>query len=126
MHRVLVWSAVVLLATQVALAAGTSRKVTVSGQLSGGTKVSVTCTVSSTGGVSGGGTLSGTGGSYPFTVTKFTTDTAKGLITFTGHFTGATYPLTLTAKFPNGAQTFSYVVNGKTVTLNGQGTVTIQ
>lgn len=125
MSRILVCSAVLLLATQVAFAAVTTRKVIVDGQLTGGAKVQATCTVSSTGQASGTGKFSGPGYSYPFTINKVTSGT--GTLTFSGNFTMAgAYPVTLTVSVPSGNQTFKYVINGKTVTLTGPGTPTIQ
>ncbi|MFO1040939.1 MAG: hypothetical protein U0941_04090 [Planctomycetaceae bacterium] len=123
MHRVLAIIGIVLVASQIAFAA-TSKKIGVTGQLNGGMKVSATCTLTGNGQASGSGTLSGTGGSYPFTITGFST--AGGELTLTGKFNGVNYPLTLTSKVPSGTQTFSYVVNGKTVKFTGTGSVTIQ
>lgn len=125
MNRVLVWSVVMLLATQVAIAAVPSKKVVVTGKYPGGLTVNVTCNVLSTGQATGSGTLSGTAFSYPFNVTKIST--GQGTVILSGHFTsGVSYPITLTAHVPSGTQTFSYVVNGQTVSMTGQGTVVIQ
>lgn len=125
MSRILVCSAVLLLATQIAFAAVTTRKVIVDGQLTGGSKVQATCTVSSTGQASGAGKFSGPSYSYPFTINKVTS--GAGTLTFSGNFTMAgAYPVTLTVSVPSGNQTFKYVINGKRVTLTGTGTATIQ
>ncbi len=41
-----------------------------------------------------------------------------------GNFVNIGYPLTLTASVPSGPMSFTYVVNGKSYTLTGTGTVT--
>lgn len=125
MNRVLVWSVVMLLATQVAIAAAPSKKVVVTGNYPGGLTVNVTCNVQSNGQATGSGTLSGTGFSYPFNVTKVSS--GLGTVTLSGKFTsGISYPITLTARVPSGTQTFSYVVSGKNISMTGQGTVVVQ
>lgn len=125
MHRIIGLAAAVLLVTQIALAAGTSRSISVTGNLSAGAKVSASCTVSSTGQASGTGRLFGTGYSYPFVVNKITT--GQGTITLSGYFSVAgSPPMTLTAAVPSGNQTLKYVVNGRTITYTGTGTVTVR
>lgn len=130
MHRILALSVAILLATQFALAAGTTKSISVTGKLSGDTSVSASCSVSSAGKASGAGRFSGknTNGttfSYPFTVNKVTT--GLGTITLSGNFDIAgSPPITLTAAVPSGAQKFTYVVNGKIVTYTGTGTVMVK
>lgn len=117
-------AAVCLLATSVGLAAAKYKSISVSGNLNGGTNVSASCSVSSTGLASGAGKLYGNGYSYAFSVNKVTSGVNS--VTISGKFTANNAPVSLTARVPDGSQTFNYVVNGKTVTYTGVGTVTIQ
>jgi len=124
MQRKVVFAVALLLVTQFAFAAAT-KTVVISGNYSGGAKVSATCTISSTGLVSGVGKFEGPGFSYPFTVKKVTS--GAGTVTLSGNFTIASKPpITLTAAVPSGNQTFKYVLSGKTATYSGTGTVTVQ
>ncbi|MEK6262442.1 MAG: hypothetical protein AABP62_27910 [Planctomycetota bacterium] len=131
MNRILVLSVALLLTAQAAPAAAPVTAIGVVGQLSGGNKVSASCTVGKTGLITGAGSLSGTNTSngykysYPFNITRGST--ASGKLVLTGKMTGANgYPVTLTARVPNGAVSFAYVVNGTTYTLTGTGTVTVK
>lgn len=119
----------ILVAAQVASAA-TPKRITVAGQLSGNTRVSAQCIVSSTGQVSGTGSLTGrnpngTTYGYPFVIKTITTTTNK--ITLKGNFavTGSP-PITLTAAVPSGAMSFQYVINGRTVNYTGTGTASVR
>lgn len=130
MSRTLGFAFAILLATSATLVAATAKNISVVGVLTGNTNVSASCTVSTNGTASGAGRLSGknpngTTYSYPFLINKVTTGT--GTVTMTGYFnvSGRT-PVTLTAAVPSGAQTFKYVVNGKTVVYTGTGTVTVK
>ena len=128
MSRILVLSTAFLLAEQTAPAAGPVTSIAVSGQLSGGNYVSATCAVSNLGQVNGSGSLYGTNPSngysynYAFSITKLST--ASGKLTLTGKFTSNGSPVTLTASVPSGPMSFTYVVNGKSYTYTGTGTVT--
>ena len=127
MNRILVLSVAMLLATQAAPAAAPATSISVVGQLSGGNKVSASCTIGKAGLITGAGSLSGSdpgSAGYPFTITKGTT--ASGKLVLTGKMTGVNYPVTLTASVPNGPLSFAYVVNGKTYTQSGTGTVTVK
>ncbi|MBC8116257.1 MAG: hypothetical protein H7062_17860 [Candidatus Saccharimonas sp.] len=132
MNRILVLSVAMLLASQAAPAAAPATSISVVGQLSGGNKVSASCTVGKTDLITGAGSLSGTNTSngykysYPFNITKGSTTSGK--LVLTGKFAPAYggYPVTLTASVPSGSVSFAYVVNGKTYTLNGTGTVTVK
>ncbi len=130
MNRILVLSVALLLTTQAAPAATPASAISVVGRLSGGNNVSASCTIGKTGLITGAGSLSGTNTSsgykysYPFTITKGST--ASGKLVLTGKMTGVNYPVTLTASVPNGPMSFAYVVNGKTYTLTGTGTVTLK
>lgn len=127
-RRLALASLVCFVASQLGLAADNSKSLSVTGNYPGGVKISASCTVTSIGQASGEGRLTGTNNgtafSYPFTVTAV--KTAKGTVTLSGNFKANNAPVTLTAAVPKGAQTFKYVVNGKTVTQNGQGTVTVK
>lgn len=130
MCRALVLCLTAVLATQVALEAATSKKIGVSGTFGGGQQVSASCTLSSTGQVSGAGALYGKNNngstfSYAFAINKITT--GKGTITLSGFFKIAgNPPISLTATVPDGFETFQYQINGQTVKFVGNGTVTIQ
>ena len=128
MSRFLAVSAAILLASQAAFA-GPVTGISVSGKLSGDKSLGVSCTVGKTGLISGTGSLTGkntetgTEFSYPFYISKGST--AKGKLTLTGKMTAVNGPaVTITASVPSGAVTFSYVVNGKTYSMTGTGTVT--
>lgn len=128
MHRLVAVVSAVVLITSVSVYAATTKSISVSGNLTGGTKVSASCSVSSTGQASGAGQLYGTNNgvpySYPFNINKVTTST--NTVILSGYFIANKAPVTLTAAVPSGAQTFKYVVNGKTVTYTGTGTVTVK
>lgn len=125
---IVVLSVAILLAGQVARAAGPVTSIAVDGQLSGGNNVSAACTIPKPGQITGTGSLSGTNPSngykysYPFYINKLST--ASGKITLSGNFVNIGYPVTLTASVPSGPMSFTYVVNGKSYTLTGTGTVT--
>ncbi len=128
MNRVLVLSAVVLLAlAPSAMAQPTT--INVEGKMSNGGFVNAVCSISKTGQITGTGVLygqnPGTGATYkyPFTISKGTT--AQGKLVLTGKL-AAGPPVTLTASVPNGPLVFSYVVNGNTYSLTGQGTVSVK
>lgn len=130
MTRNLVLFVAVFLTSQAAPVARADTKISVKGQLSGGAYVLAECTVSNTGQVGGTGKLFGTNANgyayaYPFTIKRVST--ANGKLILSGNFavTGAP-PVTLTASVPSGPQTFNYVVNGQTITMTGQGTVTVK
>lgn len=125
MVRVLVLSLAALLAVQAAPAFAQVTSITVTGQLASGNTVSVVCSVSNTGQISGSGVLGGGATSYPFTITKASTVSGKLVLSGTFAVPGA-YPVTLYASVPNGPLVFSYVVNGKNVTMAGIGIVTAQ
>ncbi len=102
----------------------------VDGQLAGNNFVTATCVVGNNGQVTGTGVLYGqnpaTGAvtyRYPFTIVK--ASTATGDLVLTGAINGGP-PISLTATVPAGAMVFSYVVNGKTYTLAGQGGVVLK
>ena len=59
---------------------------------------------------------------YPFTISKGSTATGK--LVLTGKIVNGP-PMTLSCSVPNGPMVFSYVVNGNTYSLAGQGTVTV-
>ena len=126
MKCAIVFPAVLLLLSQGS--AAMAQTIKVEGQLSGGNNVSVVCAIVN-GQISGTGTLYGTNPSngykysYPFTVTKGTT--AQGKLILTGKLAGG-LDMTLSSTVPNGAMVFSYVVNGKTYSFTGQGTVTVK
>ncbi len=128
MNRILVLSVAMLLTTQAAPAAAPASAISVVGKLSGGNNVSATCAIGKNGAITGAGSLTGTNNgykySYPFTITKGSTATGKIILTW--NMTGVNYTETLTASVPSGAMSFAYVVNGKTYTLTGTGTVTIK
>jgi len=127
MVRLLALAFTVLLTAQAAPAFG--QVITVSGQLSGGNFVNVVCSVGADGQISGTGVLYGVNPSngytykYPFTVTKGAT--TSGSSSCMGPLVGAGYPVTLVTSVPSGPMSFSYVVAGKTYTLTGSGTVSV-
>ena len=131
MKRLLTLSvaAVVVLLSLDASAKAGDVTIQVDGQLAGGNFVTATCVVGNNGQVAGTGVLYGqnpvTGAKwrYPFVITKMST--AQGKLTLTGAL-NAGPPVTLTAAVPNGAMLFSYVVNGKTYSLAGQGGVVVK
>jgi hypothetical protein len=128
MSRILVVSAAILLAEQAAPAAGPVTLIAVSGQLSGGNFVSATCAVPTPGQIGGARRLYGTnrsnGYSYSYAFNINQLSTAGGKLTLTGKFTSNGAPVTLTASVPSGPMSFTYVVNGKSYTYTGTGTVT--
>lgn len=131
MNRFLTLSVAILLAAQADLTAGPVTSITVAGQLSDGSSVLAVCSVSNTGAITGTGVLSGTNPQngynyrYPFVITKGST--AQGSLVLNGNIGGPGGPsVTLTAAVPSGGVIFTYVVNGKAITLTGQGTVTVK
>lgn len=122
MIRFLVLSLAVLLVAQAAPALAQTTSITVKGKLTDGNYVSAEVAVGKNGQVSGSGALIGTNFSRAFTITKASTTTGK--LVLTGTITGANIPVTITATVPNGALSFSYLVNGNTYTLTGIGIVT--
>ena len=129
MVRFLILSLTVLLTAQAAPAFAQVKSIDVTGQLSGGNFVSAVCSVGATGQITGTGVLYGTNSSngytykYPFIIKQGSTASGKLVLTGNFAFVGG-YPVTLSASVPNGPLTFSYVVNGKTYTMTGTGTVT--
>lgn len=131
MKRILVLSvaALVLLVAQASPARAANPTIQVDGQLAGGNFVTATCTVANNGQITGQGVLSGQNAvngavyRYPFTITKGLT--ANGKLVLTGQIAGG-LALSLTATAPAGAMVFSYIVNGKTYSLAGQGTVVLK
>ncbi|MDZ4688644.1 MAG: hypothetical protein SH850_26520 [Planctomycetaceae bacterium] len=127
LHALALVTTLSLLASAAAFAA-VPASISVSGTLNGGINVSASCFVSSSGQASGAGrlfrTYNGVTYSYPFNINMVTTGT--NTVILTGYTVANLAPVTLTATVPSGSQSFKYVVNGKTVTLTGQGTVTIQ
>ena len=126
MCRLLALSAAVLLA-QASSALAQPTSIGVQGQLSGNNFVTVSCTVGNNGQITGSGVLYGknpqTGAitySYPFAVSRATT--TGGKLVLTGKM-AAGPAVTISATVPNGPLVFSYVVNGVTYSLTGQGTV---
>ena len=118
-----------LVAPQAASAADT--KIEVNGQLGGGAKLYTKVTVGANGAVSGVGTINGmnaeTGKPYSYYFYIKGMSTANGKLNLTGNFVaenggGAVYVI---ASVPSGALTFTYFVNGKMVTMNGQDTVVV-
>lgn len=126
MKSAIVFPAVLLFLSQGS--AAMAQTVVVEGQLSGGNNVAIVCNIAN-GQITGTGTLYGTNPSngykysYPITISRGTT--AQGNLVLTGKLAGA-YNLTLTVGVPNGPMVLSYVVNGNTYTLTGQGTVTVK
>lgn len=129
MKRFFVLSAIMLLALQASPAFGQVSSITITGQLSGGNFVAANCTVGNNGQITGAGVLYGTNPGtnstykYPFTISSGFT--GKGTLTLTGKM-AAGPDVTLTTTVPNGPIVFSYVVNGKTYSLTGQGQVTVK
>ena len=127
MCRILVLSAAVLLSQAPSVMAQPTALV-IDGQLAGGNFVSAACTINN-GQITGSGVLygvnpgTGTTYKYPFTVTKGTT--AGGKLVLTGKIAGGP-DVALSCTVPSGAMVFSYVVNGNTYSLAGQGTVTVK
>lgn len=123
MVRLLALSFAILLAAQTSPAFAQVTSIKVAGQLAGGYNVSVVCSVSNTGAFSGSGALSAGYTSYPFAIKQGSTTSGK--LVLTGNFTvGGGYPVTVSASVPNGPLTFSYIVNGQVIVMNGVGTVT--
>lgn len=79
MHRLVPLVVTAVLVTSVSVYAAARKSVSVSGNLTGGTRVSASCSVSNTGKASGAGTLSSTNNgityNYPFTVNGLKTGT---------------------------------------------------
>jgi hypothetical protein len=130
MKRMLVLSAaaLVLLVAQASSARAANPTIQVDGQLAGGNFVTATCTVAN-GQITGTGVLYGqnavTGATYryAFAITKGVT--ANGKLVLTGQIAGGP-ALSLSASVPSGAMVFSYIVNNKTYSLAGQGTVVLK
>jgi hypothetical protein len=128
MCRVLVLSATVLLA-QTAFVLAQPSAIIIDGQVAGGNFVTATCTVGKAGQITGSGVLYGTNPGtganykYPFTISQGSTATGK--LVLTGKM-AAGPAVTLSATVPAGDMVFSYVVNGKTVSLAGKGSVTVK
>jgi hypothetical protein len=128
MNRILVLCATVLMAHASSAQAQVS-SITVQGQLAGNNFVNATCAVGNGGQVNGSGVLYGVNPAngytyqYPFVITKATT--AQGKLILTGNMTAGP-PVTITSSVPNGPLVFSYVVNGKTYSLAGQGAVILK
>ena len=118
--------AVVLLLSQASSAMAQTIKI--EGQLAGGNNISAVCTINN-GQITGTGVLYGTNPSngykysYPFTISKGTT--AQGKLILTGKIVNGP-DMKLSASVPNGPMVFSYVVNGATYSLTGQGSVIVQ
>ena len=127
MKRFLVLSAFVLLSAQASSAVAQATTINISGKLSDGSFVDVVCQVGANGQITGTGVLYGVNNGftykYPFAVTSGTT--AQGKLILTGKVVGGP-PVTLSVSVPNGPMVFSYLVNGKTITLTGQDTVIVQ
>jgi len=128
MVRVLALVLGVVLSAQAAPAFAQS--VNVFGKLDNGNFVNAVVSKGANGQFSGTGVLYGVNPSngyryqYPFSINRLAT--APGQVILTGNMIGAGFPVTLTATVPNGPLTFSYVVNGKTYTMAGTGSVTIK
>ena len=129
MRRIFVLPALVLLMAQASLAMAQVTSIKVEGQLADGNVVTATCSVGNNGQITGTGALSGknsvTGAmySYPFVISKGVT--AQGKLVLTGKMVAGP-AMTLSATSPNGAVVFSYVINGKTYSYAGQGTISVK
>jgi len=127
MKRLLVLPAIVILLSQASSAMAQTIKI--QGKLDGGNFVSAVCSVGANGQISGTGVLYGqnaaTGATYkyPFVISKGVT--AQGKLILTGNLIAGP-AVTLSASVPNGAMVFSYVINGKTYSYAGTGTVLVQ
>lgn len=132
MRKILVLSAILLLATQAVIADSPPRTITAQGRLSAGNNVTAQCVVQSNGSVRGTGRLYGTNPSngytysYPFVINSIAT--ASGRVILGGNFAvtnGAR--VTLTASVPQGPMVFTYGLSGGgTYSYTGQGTVTVR
>ena len=129
MTRVLVLSAFTALFALATPAQAQPTSIKVEGQLAGGNFVTASCTISNTGQITGTGVLYGQNPAngymykYPFVVTKGTT--AQGKLILSGYVVGGPN-FSLSSTVPAGAMVFSYVVNGNTYSLPGQGTVSVK
>jgi hypothetical protein len=129
MKRMIVLPTFALLLLQASWVMAQPTSVSIEAKLTTGDFISASCNISSTGQFTGSGVLYGVNKAngytyrYPFVISKGVT--GQGKLILTGQMTSG--PLvSLSVTVPNGPVAFSYVVNGKTYTMTGVGTVLVK